>query len=349
MKILYISEALSAPFDEGIKNVALSVHKNLEKKTDTITITKTASDIGSFRILKMDLNKLFMNNRLRKCINDYYPDVILYLPEASVTFNSYIRAKVLKYMHSKSKVVMIGVKRAEYSTAQKYIISTMLRPDLLLLLGNFNMDLHNTAGVKYKVLPPAVDNVRFCKTTEEEKQKIRRKFNMPGDKTLVLHVGHIRTTRNVASLVEVQKLDNLQVVIVGSTSTVVEKNIKDKLQAAGIRVIDYFIPDISSVYKMSDIYIFPVFNDIACIEMPLSVLEAMACNLSVITTRFGGLVDHFKEDEGFRYFDTHKELVELVQLFSRSNRGSVNNNNKVASFTWDRFADEVLAACSNFN
>ena len=31
-KIIFISEALSAPFDEGIKNVAYSLHTQLAKK-----------------------------------------------------------------------------------------------------------------------------------------------------------------------------------------------------------------------------------------------------------------------------------------------------------------------------
>ena len=55
---------------------------------------------------------------------------------------------------------------------------------------------------------------------------------------------------------------------------------------------------------MSDLYVFPVVNNTEAIDMPLSVLEAMSCSLPVISTRFGGLVDYFEEDTGFRYFNT---------------------------------------------
>ncbi len=341
-KIILISEALSAPFDEGIKNVAFSLHRQLEMKRDVLSVTKAKNDTGDLKILKIVLNKLFLNNKLRKLIKNYSPDVILYLPEASITFNSFVRAKVLKFINKLSKVVILGVKRVEYSSIQKSIIANFLKPDLLLLLEKSDGNFFREKGLKVKVLPPAVDNAKFCPATEEEKQKIRAEYNIPNNKKVVLHVGHIRTTRNIECLLQIQKIDNIQVVIVGSTSTCIEKKLKDRLMKEGTRVIDEFIQDISKIYKMSDIYVFPVINKIAAIDMPLSVLEALACNLPIITTRFCGLVDFFKEDVGFRYFDTSEELVKLIKSMEGA---EINNNKKVERFTWDGFANEIIGAC----
>lgn len=344
-KILFISEALSAPFDEGIKNVAFSLHNQLGIKAEALSVTIEGNNTDNLKIRKMVLNKLFINNKLRRFIKDYSPDIILYLPEASVTINSFLRAKVLKFMNSSSMVVMLGVKHISYAYIQKKIIAKFLRPDYLMLLGRFEMDLFLNAGMRVRVLPPAVDNARFSRATKEEKSNIRADYNVPVNKTVVLHVGHVRSTRNVESLLEVQKIDNVQVVVVGSTSTVVEKDLKDKLERAGIRVIDKYVPDIADIYKMSDIYVFPVFNKIACIDMPLSIIEAMVCNLAVITTRFGGLMDHFKEDAGFKYFDTMDELIKLVKLLKDKDTTEINNNIKVESFTWGDFTEEILLAC----
>ncbi|MEK0337810.1 MAG: glycosyltransferase family 4 protein, partial [Nitrosopumilus sp.] len=329
-RILLISEALSVPFDEGIKNVVFSLHRQLEMKRDVLSVTKAKNDTGDLKILKIGLNKLFLNNKLRKLIKSYSPAVILYLPEASITFNSFVRAKVLKFMNKLSKVVMLGVKRVEYLSIQKSIIANFLKPDLLLLLEKSNGNFFRGKGLKVKVLPPAVDNAKFCPATEEEKQKMRAEYSIPNNKKVVLHVGHIRTTRNVECLLELQKIDNIQVVIVGSTSTCVEKKLKNCLMIEGAKVIDEFIQDIAKIYKMSDIYVFPVFNKIAAIDMPLSVLEALACNLPVITTRFGGLVDYFKEDTGFRYYNTTEDLVELVKHMDKDvDKSEIHNNRKV--------------------
>jgi glycosyltransferase involved in cell wall biosynthesis len=346
MKIFFISEALSHPFDEGIKNVAFSLHKHLKRKTNSLSVTRAGNNTENLEIITVCLNKFFLNSNLRTVIKKYNPDVILYLPEASVTFNSFIRSKVLKAMNRTSRVVILGVKQAEYTSLQKTIIKTMMKPDLLLLLGKFGMKLFQEAGFKVEVLPPAVDCDRFCPAEKDEKDKIREEYNIPNNKKVVLHVGHIRATRNVEALLKVQEIDNVQVVIVGSTSTVVEKDIKERLTGAGIRVIDEFIPDISKMYKMSDIYTFPVINEIACIEMPLSVFEAMACNLPVITTRFGCLVENFNEDEGLKYFETTEELLNLIKLNGESKGEDVKNSMKIKSFTWGKFADNVIDACS---
>lgn len=344
-KVLFISEALSAPFDEGIKNVAFSIHKQLNVKTGTVSITKDGNDTDGLSIQKIPLNKLFFSCKLNKYLKEYSPDIILYLPEASVTFNSFIRAKVLKLMSSRSKVVIVGVKHIEYTENQRKIIKTILRPDLLLLLGRFEIDFFIDVGMKVKVLPPAVDSDKFSAATEEEKSLLRTEFNIPEDKTVVLHVGHIRSTRNVESLLEVQKIEGVQVIIVGSTSTSVENEIRERLEKEGVRVMNRAVPDISKIYKISDIYVFPVMNKIACIDMPLSVLEASACNLPVMTTRFGGLVEHFKEDAGFQYFGSVDELVQMVRAGRNMDKTKICNNIKVAPFTWNRFADEILNAC----
>jgi len=344
-KYLLISEVLNPPFDEGIKNVAFAVHKHLTLKFQTLSITKAGSNTNHPGIIPVFLNKLFLNYKLKKIIKNYAPDIVLYFPEASITFNSFIRAKILKCMSRFSKVVMLGVKRVNYSFLQKKIIINFLRPDSLLLLGKFDRGFFLKNGLRVETLPPAVDHIRFCSATQEEKKAIRAEFGIPTDKTVVLHVGHIRPTRNVQCFSKVQKIKDIQVVLVGSSSTPTENDLKDRLIKDGVCVIDKYIADIPKVYKMSDAYIFPVVDNIACIDMPLSILEAMACNLPIITTRFGGLEDNFKESKGFNYFDNDEQLEELVESLKKVSGPEINNVEKIMSFTWNKFTDVITDAC----
>ena len=343
--ILFISEALSAPFDEGMKNVAYSLHTQLAKKREALSVTNAGNKTDNLIILKLNLNKLFLNSELKKLIKSYSPDIILYLPDASITFNSFVRARVLKLMRRNSKVVMLGIQHREYSSVQTILIENFLRPDMLLLLGKKDENYFRQKGMEVNVLPPAVDNLRFNEAANIEKEKIRVEYDIPKDKKIVLHVGHIKVNRNIECLIEVQKIDDIQVVIVGSTSIVIESDLKSRLVKAGILVIDYYIPDISRIYKMADIYVFPVVSNKEAIDMPLSVLEAMATNLPVITTRFGGLIDNFDEDSGFRYFDTMEELIKLVKLVKETDSMGVDNNKKIGSFTWHRFTNEIITFC----
>ena len=344
-KYLLISEVLKPPFDEGIKNVAFSVHKHLKLRCRSVSVTKAGVRGNDSEILPVSLNKLFLNYGLSKLIRSHDPDFIIYLPEASITFNSFVRAKILKLMSRHSKVVMLGVKQVDYSSIQRKIIVNFLKPSSLLLLGKFERDFFIENGLRVKTLPPAVDNVRFCQATHEEKEKIRAEFGIPKNKTVVLHVGHIRPTRNVQCLSKIQKIEDVQVVLVGSSSTPTENDLKDRLIKAGVCVIDKYIADIPKVYKMSDAYIFPVVNNIACIDMPLSILEAMACNLPIITRKFGGLENNFEESKGFYYFDNDEQLVELVESIKTINASEINNIEKIKPFTWNKFTNVIIDAC----
>jgi glycosyltransferase involved in cell wall biosynthesis len=344
-KYLFISEVLSAPFDEGMKNIAILLLNQLEKNKDVLSITNHTNNVEGFDIKKVRLNKLFINHELRKSVADFAPDVILYLPESSITFNSFIRAKSLKLMHRSSRVAILGVKCREYNAVQKGLIKCILKPDLLFLLSRPGEKSFTAESLFVKVLPPAVDSRRFAPVTEEEKYRIRSAFNIKPNRWVALHVGHVRSTRNIQCLMDIQDIEGVQVVVVDSTSTPTEDPLLMQLVKKGMLVIREFQPDIADIYNMSDIYIFPVLNRIAAIDMPLSVLEAMSCNLPVITSRFGTLVERFEEDPFFRYFKSPGELVDIVKSTMTLNNRENRNREKVSQFSWEKFSEEVLKSC----
>ena len=75
-----------------------------------------------------------------------------------------------------------------------------------------------------------------------------------------------------------------------------------------------FIKDIQEVYQASDVYLFPVapstrggrertWEAVGSMDFPLSVLEAMGCNLPVVTTRLEALDRFIPASPGFRFYD----------------------------------------------
>lgn len=339
-KIMLISEALSAPFDEGFKNVVFSLHKQFEDKGGSVSITSNKNNTGNLDIKKIPLNKMFLNKVLRQFLKEFSPDIVVYVPLSSCTFFSFLRARILKLMSKKNTLVfMLGSQHREHSSIVRFMLRKYLKPDLLLLLGSSDEDYYRKNNMMVRILPPAVDCLRFDQATEVEKAGIRDRFNIPRSIKVILHVGHININRNVGILADILKLNGVKVVVVGSTSTNVEHELKDELVKKGVLVIDEYISDISHIYKMSDIYVFPVRMKTAAIDMPLSVLEAMACNLPVVTTKFEGLFDHFVDDSGFRYFETIEQMIQLIDNMELNNLG---NRAKVEPFTWEAFADEVI-------
>ena len=79
-KILLISEALDVPFDEGIKNIVASLYKQLEARNNVFLATKEGNKTGGIKVMKTNLNKLFLSASLKSLLKKCAPDVVLYIP-----------------------------------------------------------------------------------------------------------------------------------------------------------------------------------------------------------------------------------------------------------------------------
>ena len=74
--------------------------------------------------------------------------------------------------------------------------------------------------------------------------------------------------------------------------------------------------------------------------MPLSVLEAMACNLPVVTTRFSGLVDEFDEGNGLRFIEPDEAILPVVEEMLRNQR-NVGTRKMVQKYSWHSIAKKL--------
>ncbi len=202
------------------------------------------------------------------------------------------------------------------------------------------IDLNN-AGIRSKALPLGVDDIKFSEQDRKRKELLRKQYGLDAKKTILIHVGHIRRSRNLEYLSQIKKrLPAIEIVLIGSTyNNQQDKEVYETLKNEGIVIFKDYVPDIENLYNLADYYIFPVIKKDAAIETPLSVLEAMACNLRVITTPFGSLPEIFNEDECFHYIDTVEETIKILHA---DRNISCNNREKVKLFTWDQVTSRLL-------
>lgn len=188
-----------------------------------------------------------------------------------------------------------------------------------------------------------VNTKKFLPVKEEKKRGLRKKLNLPDDSLVVLHVGHLKRDRNLSALLTLQKDPDVQIVIVGSTTT--NQSIEEVkiLDDAGCIVVTDYIPCIEEFYQSADCYIFPTINERAAIQIPLSILEALAVGIPVITTEFGGLKDVLGNYGGkIRYF--HKnEFGILNKLIKKHVQGEKYSLDEAASIEWDHIASQLVA------
>lgn len=115
------------------------------------------------------------------------------------------------------------------------------------------------------------------------------------------------------------KIQNLKLVIIGSGP--LEKKIKNfiKQNQLGNNIeFSGWLPgmeDVAKVYNQSKIFVMPSFNE----GGPRVNLEAMACNVAVITSRVGLMIDIIKDKENGLFVDwSSKDIADKIMLLLKN-------------------------------
>lgn len=312
--------------DEAMKKTSLNLLKYLSMQND---------------VRALDLREI-MTLSFWKNLRDFKPAIIHYVTGSSVI--SFIILKLASLL-SGSKTV-ISIMRPRFSKLGFYLIK-MLKPDLVILQSQRTQEKFRNFNNIFLPLV-GIDTDKFDSRLYN-KEYLRRKFGIDADKFIVLHVGSIKDGRNLRWLIDVQKkIESVQVLIIGATSQGVHERILKDLRDAGCMVWNKYFENIEEIYSMADCYAFPVVHKSSligtsksdCIDMPLSVFEAMSCNLPVVSTTFGGLEKIFDEGEGLIFVKNRQEFVNAVRII-RNHDLKIKTREKVQEYTWSNSA-EVL-------
>lgn len=335
MKIVYIYELFFEPFDEGVKNFALMIQKNLAEDNDVRIIR-------NIRTLPNAINSLLLVPRILLCLLAYRPERVIFIPQASLTFSSFVKIFLLG-LFAKNRLTIVGTQKRVLSEKQKQIVRRF-NIEKLFVLSTAMAEPLKDLDINCQIINAGIDRDRYHPTTA--KPLLREKYRIPVDKFVLLHVGHIKEKRNIRWLQEIQQnVPDIQTVLIGSTTTVQDKALCAEIEASGVIVIREYLSDIQELYQLSDIYCFTVTREDGAMETPLSVLEAMAVDLPIITTPFGRLPELFKEDKFYRYANSAAEIISLLNSgFGRYDGAESGiNREKTKSYTWRSAASRLLA------
>ena len=343
-----IFDKLFPPFDEGMKNIMYNLATNLYGKS--VKFLSNFKFCDQLDIDEIKLNKLFLSKNLLFLLKKNNFRLILYVPFSSLTLMSFLRSKILKLISPNSIVVIMGLQN-RYCRFLKSIFF-LLRPDGLIVLSKEMQKNFSFLRVPIEIFYTGVDLKKFHPVDEEQKQFLRKKYGFSKNAYIILHVGHLKKTRNIDVIVNlINNSDKYHFSLVLSSTTKQERNqalMLKLIQRKNITIIDQPLKNIEEIYQLSDCYIFPVQTRIGATEVPLSVLEAMAVNLPVITTPYGALPEMFSHDpeRGFYFAKTEEDFFRYLQEVSR--RSNFSTREIVKDFSWEKRVEELYQKLVNW-
>jgi glycosyltransferase involved in cell wall biosynthesis len=343
MRICIYTKRLTQRLDEGIVRVAHEIAHQLLRHHEVLTLFSVGDVAQKEGLKRIPTNRSGLNLRLRKEVRTFRPDVILYIPRGPVGLSSLLFARVLKWYGGSADLVILAPQPKGFTSTLSRKCVPLLRPDLILATSRKDQRDLEGLGCAAQFVPLGVDIERFTPVAPSGKSELRCRYGFGEQDLLVLHVGHVREGRNVGALERIQG-DGIQVLMAGSTFFPADASLAHHLETRGIRFLTKYFDHIEEIYQLADLYVFPTLSEEACISQPLSVLEAMACNLPVVSTRFGGLPDLFpSEGGGLFYSDGTSDLLAKVK-YVRDNLRHINPRTRemVEQYSWDKSCQEIL-------
>lgn len=297
--------------DEGMKNFGLNIERHLNRSP-------------KFNVGKFDTTNPLSRSNIEEIIN-LRPDIIHLIPGPT--------SRGLLFLRFLSSVT--GAKSvATCIHPDVRFAPKIIAPDLMYIQSKRHREYFESK-CETKFLPSGVDTTTFH-SSEEGVEQVREEFGLV-DRPIFLHVGHVKSGRNVEALTSLTEYG--EVLIIGSPSTNPEEEVIQYLERSGCTVSTDYIPDISKVYNSADIYVFPVVDDAHSIQFPLSVLEAMACDLPVLSTPFGTLPEYFEEGQGLEFIEDvrsiNRDTIDRVQE-------TVRNRNRVEHLSWEKIVEDIV-------
>ena len=323
MKILLLGD-FSEGLDEGYKNISHYLAREISASTELHRIN--IKSIPSLRTIQ-ELRRL-------------QPNIIHVVSQP--TLQSLFLLKLLSSTTKNSRTVVSALRPEAFfksGEACRILRAALphLKPDLILVQTKSSIRDFQKFGYNAVELLNGVDLDRFRPVQQLEKKALRKKYSLPEDEPIVLHVGHLHTNRNLDALVPLLQ-SGIHVAVVGSLYMGTDRKLINVLRDSGLIIFEGYHPSVEEFYQLSDCYIFqPKLGK--SLSMPLSVLEAMACNLPVVSRRFTGLSENFSESGGLFYFDKDEEIEVTIKkaLYTQP-----ETRDMVKPYSWGSITQQLL-------
>jgi glycosyltransferase involved in cell wall biosynthesis len=230
-------------------------------------------------------------------------------------------------------------------------ISNVIKSELL----SCNVDLR-----KIKDIPNGIDTNKFSPVDEGVKSMLRKKLNIPR-KLIFSYSGKLDKGKGLELLLRVWKrlvteYEGLHLVLIGSGENqflscedelrqfVKKHNLEESVTFTG------YVENVNEYLQCSDYFILLSESE----ALPISLLEALSCELPCVATRVGGIPDFIKDNDNGRLTDVGDEegiyniIVELLKNKELAKEmGKKGRRTEMERFGIDSVTSEYIALFSS--
>ena len=329
--MLVITNCLTDVVDEGCLKVANSLVKRLKEAKSDIEVVSYERQ-SELTDTYVQVNKFLTNKCIRQACRKH--NDVLYLPFPTRKWVMAMRVYLLSKFTKKLRVVL--VLKTPVGVLSKLLLKRSGAGIVVFSrdAAEFYGEIVGAQRVTY--VNTGVDTQKFFPVSQEQAAQLKRKYGFDPDRKLVLHVGHLNEGRNLRQLLKIP--EEYQVLLVTSTLTKDKADLalkQELLSKANIRIMDDYVPQIQELYQLSDVYFFPVAESGHCIDVPLSCMEAAACNKPIVTTRFGEM----KALDGVRgvcYLDAFDDQTIQQMISAAVCMDGVKTREAVLAYDWQK-------------
>jgi UDP-glucose:(heptosyl)LPS alpha-1,3-glucosyltransferase len=266
---------------------------------------------------------------------------------ASINNRLYYLLRLMKRYLSLRHYITLWVQKKQFQTrrAKRIIaISAMVKNDIIRY--------YNVSENKIEVVFNCVDTNRFHPRNRNiYRRSIRTLLNIDDKVVLLLFAGHNYRLKGLETLLgalsvlrETVLHPSVHLLITGRGQIGRYRRIARKLGVLDLTTFLGPVKDMEQFYGASDIYVHPTFYD----SCSLTVLEALASGIPVITTRFNGAADIMISDEGGIVLDDPKDvknLGEAIAIFldkERREKARIATRQWIEKYTPEYNAEKTL-------
>jgi glycosyltransferase involved in cell wall biosynthesis len=242
----------------------------------------------------------------------------------------------------------------------KFIYCKLLSiPSKIITLSPANNDNYNVfmgSNSNSKLITNGIDIKKFFKENPQNRDKIRKKLNLPIETPIIVYVGSVHPyKKRVDVFLELinsmskheNKVTACFLFIGNNDRTKTHRKLTAKLieiadKSSNINVLfTGHVENVSMYLKCSDIYILPSEAE----GLPNSVIEAMACGLPVIMNKINGISDFILTHGKNGYIINDNKISDYITIINKlltSPKEYSKISQNALNCIEERFTDEIV-------